>query len=104
MAINRVANELLASEGVAKKHKLLSVWRSLQGEDTDEVQNQPAWLRDDSANEDGPAENGGPPSLAGLPAHGRNASAGAADFVGLAGEGTPYANGDSHAHLGERPD
>ena len=83
--------------------KPLSVWHSSQGEDTDEVQNQPAWLRDDSANEDGPAENGGLPSLAGLPAHERSASAGAADFVGLAGEGTPYANGDSHAHPGERP-
>ena len=73
-----------------------------QGEDTDEVQNQPAWLREDAQDDQAPAENGGPPSLADLSLHQRNASAGAADYLGLGGAETPYANGDSHAQPGKR--
>ena len=73
-----------------------------QGEDTDEVQNQPAWLREDAQDDQAPAENGGPPSLADLSLHQRNASAGAADYLGLGGAETPYANGDSHAQSGKR--
>ena len=71
-----------------------------QGEDTDEVQNQPAWLREDAQDEHPPAENGGPPSLGDLSLHQRNSSTGAADFVGLGGAEEPYANGDSHAQPG----
>ena len=74
----------------------------MQGEDTDEVQNQPAWLRDDAQDGDDQvsSENGGPPSLADLPLHQRNPSGGAADFVGLDAGEAPYANGDSHAQPG----
>ena len=66
------------------------------------MQNQPAWLRDDTQDEHPSAENGGPPSLADLSLHQRNASTGAADFVGLGGTEEPYANGDSHAQPGRR--
>ena len=46
---------------------------------------------------------GGPPSLADLSLHERNASSGAADFVGLDADEAPYANGHSHAQPGEMP-
>ena len=62
--------------------------------------NQPAWLREDAQDDHTPAENGGPPSLANLSLHQRNASAGAADFVGMGSTEAPYANGDSHAQPG----
>ena len=65
------------------------------------MQNQPAWLRDDAQDEQAPAENGEPPSLANLSLHQRHVSTGAADFVGLGAAEEPYANGDSHAQPGE---
>ena len=64
------------------------------------MQNQPAWLRDDAQEDHIAAENGGPPSLSNLSLHERNASSGAADFVGLDAEEAPYANGHSHAQPG----
>lgn len=67
------------------------------------MQNQPAWLRDDTQEEQqvSAEDDGGHPSLADLPAHQRNVSSGAADFVGLGGpREMPYANGDSHSPSG----
>lgn len=88
------------SRAAALTHMLTQQPFDLQGEDTDEVQNQPAWLRDDAQDEQAPMENGEPPSLANLSLHQRNVSTGAADFVGLGAAEEPYANGDSHAQPG----
>ncbi|CAK0759184.1 hypothetical protein CVIRNUC_002678 [Coccomyxa viridis] len=86
-----------------RKSLLLRRMAAREGEDTDEVQNQPAWLRDDAQEDHIAAENGGPPSLADLSLHERNASSGAADFVGLDADEAPYANGHSHAQPAAAP-
>jgi hypothetical protein len=81
-----------------------------QGEDNDEVQNQPAWLQEDGAT-NGPSDDGAStpsPAPHSAPGHERGLSNGAADFIGLDGSANgavPYANGDApHAPHPQQPD